>query len=84
VPIAKGPPETGLRVTLDRTSTAPLVYEGTLETPTRAFAIRVEGDAVVGCEPDLAEKVRLIVRAALRHADADGRPAPPRITRWRP
>jgi hypothetical protein len=42
-------------------------------------AIDLPGDAPAG----LAEKVRLIVRAACKRAAEDGAPPPRRIVRWR-
>jgi len=84
--IAKGRPASGFRVELDRVSEAPLLYRGKVETPESEHPITVEGTdaSVVGVDPDLAERVRILVRSVLRHASADGRPAPPRIARWRP
>jgi hypothetical protein len=82
--IAKGRPETGFRIALERATEEPLVYEGTLQTPEGEHAIRIEGDIVVGCDADVADKIRLLVRTAIRHAESDGRRPPLRITRWRP
>lgn len=79
--IAKGRPESGFRVALERDGEA---YAGMLETRDATFDVRVEGEVVLGCPPELEEKVRLLVRAALKHAEHDARPPPARITRWRP
>lgn len=70
-----------MRIVLDRVGDA---YVGRLSTPTEDFEIRVEGDTVTGAPAELEEKVRLLVRTAVKHAEADGRPPPPRISRWRP
>lgn len=77
-------PENGMRIELERTSLDPLEYSGRVQTPDADHPIVVSGDEVRGVDEDLAERVRLLVRAALRHAEADGRPPPPRIARWRP
>jgi len=84
MPIAKGPPESGFRVVLERVSTEPLAYEGRVETSAKKYEVRATEDEVSGAPHDLAEKVRLLLRAAIRHAKNDGRPAPDRIARWRP
>jgi hypothetical protein len=73
-----------MRIELELRSKEPLEYAGRVQTPDADHAIVFRGDDVQGAPPDLAEKVRLLVRAALRHAEADGRPPPPRIARWRP
>lgn len=69
----------------------PWRYEGEAVTPTARFrvaavveadgtvAIDLPGDAPVG----LAEKARLIVRAAWKHAAEGEAPPPRRIVRWR-
>ena len=75
---------------------APWTYAGRADAPEATYPIRVvveqQGDVRVevceterGTEPpaDLAEKVRLIVRAAFRQAKADGAPPARRIVRWR-
>jgi hypothetical protein len=50
-------------------------------------AVDVSGEArqKLGAElgVELAEKVRRVLRAAWKHAEADGRPPPRRIQRWR-
>jgi hypothetical protein len=78
-------PETGMRIVLDRIpGNTGEAYAGRLSTPTEDFDIRVEGDVVTGAPAELEEKVRLLVRTAVKHAEADGRPPPARIARWRP
>jgi len=80
-------PETGLRIDIERPRDGgpPWVYEGTATTPDAEARIRVtvgaNGDVAVEAErDDVAERARLIVRAAYKHADG----APPRrIRRWR-
>jgi hypothetical protein len=84
-------PETGVRLTLDRSfagGASGLVYEGQIATKEGEFAVRVDVDGAevrVATEAgaDLAEKARLIVRTVLRHAEADAVPPPRRIQRWR-
>ncbi|MBX3264506.1 MAG: hypothetical protein KF782_32840 [Labilithrix sp.] len=78
-------------------SEPPWSYAGAAHVPEASFPLRVTVDAAgevavtVGAEqaggaeapPDLAEKVRLIVRAAYRQAKADDEPPAWRIVRWR-
>jgi hypothetical protein len=60
-------------------------------TPAERFAVAatVASDGGVTVDLDaaapagLAERVRLILRAAWRHAGDDGSPPPRRIVRWR-
>ncbi|MBK6691159.1 MAG: hypothetical protein IPG50_02975 [Myxococcales bacterium] len=88
MPITGDNPEHGTRVDLTRTDDAELTYTGRIATNDRSFSLRVTvaGDTVVAETdggPDLAERARLIVRTALKHAAADGLPPPRRIQRWR-
>jgi len=89
VAIAGDRPETGVRLTLDRTSENPLVYEGVISTKEADFTARIEVDpagnvAVISeAEPDLCEKARLIVRTVLRHTATEAVAPPRRIQRWR-
>lgn len=76
---------------------APYVYSGAAYIPDASFPLSVVvdagGDVAVTLSPaaesseppppDLAEKVRLIVRTAYRQAKADGEPPAWRIVRWR-
>jgi hypothetical protein len=75
----------------------PFHYKGSAFTPDAAFPLDVtvdaEGTAVVTLSPaeaggaapppDLAEKIRLIVRTVYRQAKADNEPPAWRILRWR-
>lgn len=88
MPITGDNPEHGARVDLTRTDDLELTYAGAISTKERTFSLRVtvQGDAVVAETdggPELAERARLIVRTALKHAAADGLPPPRRIQRWR-
>jgi hypothetical protein len=94
VGIVGGRPESGVRVDVERArepAQAPWRYEGEAATPEAAHrvAVVVEAGGAVSVElpPEapagLAEKVRLIVRAAWKHAHDDGAPPPRRIVRWR-
>jgi len=82
-----------VRVDLERPlgRAAPWRYAGEVVTPGQRLGIDVcvEGDGAVtvriqdGAPPGLAEKVRLLVRAAVRHAQDEGADPPRRIVRWR-
>ena len=75
----------------------PFEYAGAAHVPGRSFplAVTVEASGEVSVAvspsaadgapppPELAEKVRLIVRAAYRQAASDGEPPAWRIVRWR-
>jgi hypothetical protein len=88
-------PETGLRIDIERTRDGgpPWSYEGTATTAEASHALRVtveengdvavETDAPEDVAEDVAEKARLIVRAAYKHARAEDEPPPRRIQRWR-
>jgi hypothetical protein len=85
------PPKTGLRFVLERTASGPpWEYRGavlsTAEEQSVTAVVRAEGEVDVSMsDPDLAEKVRLLLRAAYKHAKKDSPAgAPPRkIVRWR-
>lgn len=78
----------------------PWVYGGEAQVPDGAFALSVTiddaGTVVVtfgeplgtssdrAPEPDLAERVRLLVRTVYKQYKADGEPPARRIVRWRP
>ncbi len=92
--IVGGRPESGVRIDVARLREAtapPWRYEGEAATPEAAVQVvvvvdaegRVDVELAVGAGPELAEKVRLIVRAAWKHARDDGAPPPRRIQRWR-
>jgi hypothetical protein len=88
-------PESGVRITVERPRDGgpPWRYEGMASTPAEAFAITAMidegGEVTVAVDarapPDLAEKVRLMLRAVVRQAKVDGDGAPARkVVRWRP
>jgi hypothetical protein len=94
VGIVGGRPEGGVRIDVERArepAEAPWRYEGEAATPDTAHrvAVLVDAQGAVNVElpsdaPEgLAEKVRLIVRAAWKHANEDGAAPPRRIVRWR-
>jgi hypothetical protein len=85
-------PERGVRVELERPEGGPpWAYRGEAVTPTATYGvaatIAAEGAVTVDLDgappPGLGERVRLILRAAWRHAGEDGAPPPRRIVRWR-
>ncbi len=65
----------------------PWRYEGHAYTPDASVEVRVvvaeDGAVEVDAPPELAEKIRLIVRAAFKQAAADAEPPARRIVRWR-
>jgi len=98
MPVTGDRPESGVRIAIERSRepSPPWSYEGAVVTPDRTLrarvVVRADGEVEVFLEDsghpselpgDLAEKVRLIVRAAYRQAKADGEPPARRITRWR-
>ncbi len=90
-------PESGVRIDLERPAAGgpPWRYDGTVATPTAEFSLRarvsVEGAVAIEESPDpdpalpagVEQKAKLLLRAAWKHADADGTPPPRRIVRWR-
>ena len=87
-------PETGVRIAIERPREGgpPWAYAGTATLPDAVFPVTAsvssEGEVDVtlgGNSPpsDLAEKIRLIIRAAYRQAKSDGDAPPFRIVRWR-
>jgi hypothetical protein len=86
-------PETGIRIEVERPQTAgpPWRYEGEAVTPSARFrvaaSVSVDGAVSVelqhGAPAGLAEKTRLLVRAAWKHAREDAAAPPRRIVRWR-
>jgi hypothetical protein len=86
-------PETGIRVDVERSASEgpPWRYEGEAVTPSARFriaaSVSVDGTVSVelqhGAPPGLAEKTRLLVRAAWKHAREDEAAPPRRIVRWR-
>ena len=85
-------PESGMRLRIERPLAGgpPYRYAGELATAeaTRPLAALVDADGEVtvqleGADAPLLEKLRLVIRAAFRHAREDARPPPRRIQRWR-
>ncbi len=91
--IASDIPEGGVRIALERPRVGgpPWTYRGEAVTPASRHAITatVSGEGAVGVElagdapAGLEKRVRLMLRAAWKHASADGAPPPSRIARWR-
>lgn len=87
-------PETGVRIDVERAREGgpPWRYEGEAITPAARFrlAATVGGDGAVGVELEsgapvgLAEKARLLLRAAWKHAGDEAIQPPRHIVRWRP
>jgi hypothetical protein len=86
-------PETGVRIEVqrERAGGPPWLYQGDAVTPGARFHVSatIADDGMVsldlqeGAPAGLAEKVRLLVRAAWKHAREDDAPPPRRIVRWR-
>ena len=91
MPITGSHPEKGIRIelTLGKNTAARDCYAGLIVTPDAEFAfeavISEEGDVTVTstAPAEIAEKTRLVVRTAVRHAMAEKSPLPRRILRWR-
>lgn len=99
MPIIGERPETGVRIAIERPREGgpPWAYAGTAALPDVTFPVRAvvseagDVDVVVGASPgsgsapppDLAEKIRLIVRTVYRQASSDGEPPAFRVVRWR-
>jgi hypothetical protein len=86
-------PESGLRVDVARPPEGgpPWRYRGEVVTPAETFSIDVtvsEAGAVAVVAPEapagIAERARLLLRAAWKHARDEAQPPPRRIVRWRP
>jgi hypothetical protein len=87
-------PETGVRLDLQRAREEgpPWHYVGEAVTPASRFAVAadmaedgsVEIDLEPGAPSSLGEKVRLLLRAAWRHAEDEEAQPPRHIVRWRP
>lgn len=86
-------PESGMRIDLMRPARGgpPWRYEGDIVTPERRFAVRADvseaGDVRIEA-PELlpdgaAQRAKLLLRAACKHARGDDAPPPRRIVRWR-
>ena len=83
-------PSHGVRFVLTQDDAAPRMrYVGHAFTPDAKFEVVLDvgDDGAVevtgGAPPDLAEKARLLVRTAVRHARNEGTEPPRRIVRWR-
>jgi hypothetical protein len=86
-------PESGVRIDVQRPVGAgpPWSYAGEAVTPTERFRIEalVTADGAVtvqladGAPAGLAEKARLLLRAAVKHAREEEADPPRRIVRWR-
>jgi hypothetical protein len=92
-------PETGVRIAIERPREGgpPWSYAGTAALPEAVHPVQVtvseSGDVGVvlapsqeggsAPPPDLAEKIRLIVRTVYRQAKSDEEPPAFRIVRWR-
>ncbi len=91
--VVAGRPESGLRIELERPRGGgpPWAYEGLAVTPGGEWAVsatvsetgEVSVNAEAAAPKDLSTKVLLLLRAAFKHAKADGVPPPRRIVRWR-
>jgi len=88
-------PETGVRIEVERPRDGgpPFRYTGHAVTPDARVPVvaNVAADGAIEVElaqpapsPGLAEKVRMLLRAAWKHAGDEGAPPPRRIVRWRP
>jgi hypothetical protein len=86
-------PESGVRVDVERAREGgpPWLYEGEAVTPASRFRLAAsvgdDGTVVVDLDPGapvaLAEKVRLLLRTAWKHAEEDVACPPRHIVRWR-
>ncbi len=86
-------PESGLRIDVARApgGEAPWTYRGEAVTPSATFRLEATvsaAGAVVVEAPDapakVADRARLLLRAAWKHAHDEDQPPPRRIVRWRP
>jgi hypothetical protein len=86
-------PESGVRIDVSRPREGgpPWRYEGEVVTSAARFAlvstVSAVGDVLVELPPEapggIGDRVRLLMRAAYKHAREDGQPPPRRIVRWR-
>lgn len=86
-------PESGVRIDVARPREGgpPWRYEGEAVTSTARFAlastVSAEGEVVVELPAEapegIGERVRLLMRAAYKHAREDAQPPPRRVVRWR-
>ena len=72
-----------------RTLTAPFTYAGTVHRGTEKIQVEAVLHAdgavtVTAADKDVAERIRLLIRAVHKQTQAEGLPTPPRkIVRWR-
>jgi hypothetical protein len=91
MPITGSHPEKGIRIelTLGKNAAGLASYSGLIVTPDDEFAFEASisdsGEVSVSSNApvDLAEKTRLIVRTAARHAATEKSRLPRHIVRWR-
>ncbi len=86
-------PETGIRIDVERPQAGgpPWRYRGTATTADAEFPVaatitlagEVQVELASVAPGELAEKIRLILRAVHKHAAEDGIPPARRIQRWR-
>jgi hypothetical protein len=86
-------PESGVRIDVARPREGgpPWRYQGEAVTSTARFAlvstVSAEGDVVVELPAEapegIGERVRLLMRAAYKHAREDAQAPPRRVVRWR-
>ena len=86
-------PESGVRIDVARPREGgpPWRYEGEAVTSAARFTlistVSVEGEVRIELPPEapegIGERIRLLMRAAYKHAREDGQPPPRRIVRWR-
>ncbi|HLK36524.1 MAG TPA: hypothetical protein VKU41_07195 [Polyangiaceae bacterium] len=88
--IVGGLPESGVRVEIERPNDVgpPWRYRGRVDTPEGSVDIEAvvsaDGQVAANAPRDVADKVRLVLRTAWKHAAEDGLPPARRIVRWRP
>jgi len=94
MPIVGPFPESGIRLDFERPAEGgpPWKYTGEVALPDSSFnvsaAVEADGAIELSFTPvapeSLHDRVRLLLRTAIKHARDEGRPPPRRITRWRP
>ena len=87
--IVGGLPESGVRIDVERPAEGgpPWRYRGRVDTPEGSTPIEAQvagdGQVTIDAPSDLADKVRLVLRAAWKHGVEDACPPARRIVRWR-
>jgi hypothetical protein len=94
MPIVGPFPEAGIRLEVERPADGgpPWTYTGEVALPDSNFLVSatlkedggIELSFVPVAPESLHERVRLLLRTALKHAWDEGRAPPRRIARWRP